>query len=215
MRIPAAAAVAALLLSSVASSAAFAAPKSSSGSMSLRSDGALVIAGRTLRCGNVRNVLDRRAPDMGIAGPGVLILNPGLLSRQSETVRLFVYSHECGHHRMGASEIKADCWAVNKGVREGWLDKAGLTAVCKSLRGASDPPHAVRCRELDRCFATAMAAREKTQPPQPAPQITANAARPLVSGPTLVREGVEGNATEPPLHGFGAGKLRSGEEGGR
>ena len=60
-----------------------------------------------------------------------------------------------------------------------------------------------------------MAAREKTQPPQPAPQITANAARPLVSGPTLVREGVEGNATQPPLHGFGAGKLRSGEEGGR
>ena len=72
---------------------------------------------------------------------------------------------------------------------------------------------AVRCRELDRCFAAAMAAREKSQPPpQSPPQITAEKP-PLVNGPTLVREGAQDNAP-PPLVGYGAGKPPAGKDGG-
>ena len=92
-------------------------PVQSASPISLQRDGAVTIAGRVLRCGSVRNVLDPRLPNLGVAAPGVLVLNPGLLNRQSEIVRLFVFHHECGHHHVGASELKADCWAVTEGVK--------------------------------------------------------------------------------------------------
>ena len=87
------------------------------------------MSGRNLRCGNNRNVLDRRLPSEGAAAPGVLVINPRLINRMPEKVRLFVFHHECGHHHIGASELRADSWAVDRGVREGWLDANGLTAL--------------------------------------------------------------------------------------
>jgi hypothetical protein len=72
--------------------------------VSLQRDGAVAMAGRSLRCGSVRNVLDSRLPNLGVAAPGVLIINPRLLRHESDTVRLFVFHHECGHHHVGASE---------------------------------------------------------------------------------------------------------------
>jgi hypothetical protein len=107
-------------------------------------------------------VLDPRLPNLGVAAPGVLVLNPGLLSRHSETVRLFVFHHECGHHHVGASELKADCWAVSEGVKQGWLDRGGLAEACRSFGNApatsTHPSGARRCANLDRCFAAAIAA---------------------------------------------------------
>jgi len=88
------------------------------------------IAGRAVRCGNVRILTDRHLPSEGAAAPGLLILNPRMLSEQPDSVRLFVFHHECGHHNVGESELAADCWAVDHGVRDGWLDAKGLDAVC-------------------------------------------------------------------------------------
>jgi hypothetical protein len=170
---------------------------------SLQRDGSLEIAGRSLRCGKVRNALDPRLPNLGISIPStrLLVINPNLLRRYPDSVRLFVFHHECGHHHVGASEFKADCWAVDRGVREGWLDKTGLAGVCRSFGNAPEtsthPSGASRCRNLDRCFATATAAvaeRERTAPssarPIVQPAATARADLPaLVSGPTLVRNG--------------------------
>jgi hypothetical protein len=124
-------------------------------------------------------------------------------------VRLFVFHHECGHHHVGGNELSADCWAVDKGVREGWLDKPGLGAVCKSFGDApatpTHPSGARRCRNIDRCFATTTAAIARAQPsqmaaaerPAAAPTtktagdvIPASTRGPrLLSGPTLVRNG--------------------------
>src|SRR5262249_23694226 len=42
----------------------------------LRRNGELLIAGRALRCGRVRNVLDPSLPNLGSAAPGVVVLNP-------------------------------------------------------------------------------------------------------------------------------------------
>src|SRR5215470_5421610 len=174
------------------------APVQSASSISLQRDGALAIAGRTLRCGSVRNVLDPHLPNLGVAAPGVLVLNPGLLNRQSEIVRLFVFHHECGHHHVGGNELKADCWAVTEGVKGGWLDRDGLTQACRSFGDApatpTHPSGARRCANLDRCFAAATAAQAKLQAAQtPRPNLmTASVARDapkLVSGPTLVRSG--------------------------
>jgi hypothetical protein len=174
-------------------------PVQSASSVSLQRDGALAIAGRALRCGGVRNVLDPHLPNLGVAAPGVLVLNPGLLSRQSEIVRLFVFHHECGHHHVGGNELKADCWAVAEGVKAGWLDRDGLAQACRSFGDApatsTHPSGARRCANLDRCFAAAVAsqAKEHAGRPTPRPDHVASAASreapKLVSGPTLVRSG--------------------------
>ena len=175
-------------------------PVQSASPISLQRDGAVTIAGRVLRCGSVRNVLDPRLPNLGVAAPGVLVLNPGLLNRQSEIVRLFVFHHECGHHHVGASELKADCWAVNEGVKAGWLDRAGLDQACRSFGNApptpTHPSGARRCANLDRCFAAASATQGKSQQARQqsttATLVTASVTRDaprLVSGPTLVRNG--------------------------
>ena len=175
-------------------------PVQSASPISLKRDGAVTIAGRVLRCGRVRNVLDPSLPNLGVAAPGLLVLNPGLLNRQSEIVRLFVYHHECGHHHVGASELQADCWAVTQGVKAGWLDRAGLGEACRSFGDApttpTHPSGAKRCANLDRCFAAASAAKARQllaahRSTTPA-LVTASLARPmpkLVSGPTLVRSG--------------------------
>jgi hypothetical protein len=161
--------------------------------VSLQSDGTLQIDGRTLKCGNVRNALDRRLPNLGISIPAnrLLVINPMLLARESKTVRLFVFNHECGHHHVGASELNADCWAVRRGVEEGWLDKVGLGEVCQSFRGApATPTHPSgprRCSNLDRCFAVAEA--EKTTAARQRTAAAADTAPRLVSGPRLVRVG--------------------------
>lgn len=130
-------------------------------SVALRADGSLDISGRSLRCGAVRNALDSNLPNLGISVPasGLLVINPKLLARHPQTVRLFVFHHECGHHHVGASEMEADCWAVRSGVRGKWLGKSGLAQVCRSFGGIpatpTHPSAAERCRNLDRCFAVA------------------------------------------------------------
>jgi hypothetical protein len=127
----------------------------------LQRDGALAIAGRSLKCGTVRNVLDPRLPNLGLAARGVVVFNPRLLGRHSDTVRLFVFHHECGHHHVGGSETGADCWAVKQGVQNGWLDRQGIGEVCRSFGNVpqtpTHPSGASRCASLRACFATATA----------------------------------------------------------
>ena len=114
--------------------------------ISTRKDGSIEIAGRAVQCGTVRAKLDPRLPGLGAAAPAMhlLILNPRGLQRQPDNVRLFVYHHECGHHNVGTSELQADCWAVNRGVRDGWLDAAGLKQVCTSFGGMPETRLVVR-----------------------------------------------------------------------
>ncbi len=162
-------------------------------------DGTVEIAGRKLQCGNVRSTLDRRLPNLGISIPDIrlLVLNPVLLQRFPQVVRLFVYNHECGHHHVGASELRADCWAVGQGVREGWLDKQGLAQVCRSFGNApktpTHPSGAVRCRNLERCFASATSTFAQAShgvSPGVGPGATPVSDGPrLVAGPKLLREG--------------------------
>lgn len=125
----------------------------------LRQDGALLIAGRSLRCGRVRNVLDPGLDNLGLAARGVVVFNPHLLRQHADAVRLFVFHHECGHHHVGSSEIGADCWAVKRGVAEGWLDQQGMEQVCRSFGNdpatSTHPSGARRCASLRQCYAHA------------------------------------------------------------
>jgi hypothetical protein len=173
-------------------------PSSPANAQSPKRDVAVEISGRAVSCGNVRVILDRRIPSEGAAAPGVLILNPRLLNEQPEIVRLFVFYHECGHHNVGDSELKADCWAIERGVRDGWLDKKGIKEVCQSFDGMpatqTHPSAKRRCGNLDQCFATSLAALAPASSAGAvaAPAAGRQAAHPpkLVSGPTLVGTGL-------------------------
>jgi hypothetical protein len=126
-------------------------------------DGSTTIGGRSVRCDNVRTRLDPKLQNLGAAAPDakLLLLNPTLLRRLAPAVQLFVFNHECGHHRVGSSELGADCWAVGRGVREGWLNAQGIGQVCKSFGDAPETPThpsgRKRCANLDRCFAVTVA----------------------------------------------------------
>ena len=133
----------------------------------------VTLAGRKVSCGKADIYVDRDLPSEGGAGDTVLILNPDMMNQQPPTVRLFVFTHECGHISVGDSELDADCFAVNRGVRERWLDRKGLTEVCDSFEGAPEtdthPSAKRRCANLDRCFAKAMAEQTPIAPtPVPA-----------------------------------------------
>jgi hypothetical protein len=192
--------------------------------MSVKRDGSLEIGANNVSCGPIRIMLPRRLPDMGIAGPGFIALNPRLLSSYPEIVRLFVFYHECGHHHVGGDELGADCWAVGHGVREGWLDRDGLGQVCQVFgndpQTASHPSGRRRCKNLDRCFASAL--NELPKPQQgPANEKASATARAgdgtprLLSPPTLVRTGIVRSAEPKPAteestrHGFHASRPAS------
>jgi|GEM_PF-1306673 len=172
--------------------------------------GSVELAGHTVRCSGVRIVSDRRLPSEGAAAPGVLILNPRMLNEQPPTVRLFVFHHECGHHNVGDSELRADCWAVEQGVRAGWLDARGVKQVCLSFEDAPEtathPSGRRRCLNLDRCFASAQAALARAQPAAHAARAAASGSPAgqvsdtprLVNGPTLLATGTHAySGTEP------------------
>ena len=139
----------------------------------------VTLGGHKLQCNNAQIMVDRTLPSEGGAGDDFVILNPDMLKNQPETVRIFVFKHECGHLTVGDSELKADCFAVQQGVREHWLDRKGLDQVCQSFDGAPEtdthPSAARRCRNLDQCYTAALAAQPAGDPatatavPAPAP----------------------------------------------
>jgi hypothetical protein len=135
----------------------------------MQPDGTLQIAGRTVQCGSIRNVLDPRLPTLGMASRrrNELILNPSRLNRYSSTVGLFVFHHECGHHHVGSDELAADCWALKRGLRDGWFDMRHIGLICRSFGNAPEtdthPAAEERCASLHRCFTAATGSKREAQ----------------------------------------------------
>ena len=59
--------------------------------------GALKIDGKSVNCGKRPTVLNPNFDSWGGAFPGFLILNNKKISGLSTQVKLYIYSHECGH----------------------------------------------------------------------------------------------------------------------
>ena len=101
-------------------------------------------------------LLDSTLDDYGAAYPGFLIMNPRLLAKVSMPVKLWIYSHECGHQFRGPDEETADCFAVQRGRRQGWLTPDGLEEVCKFISPAKgDSMHVSgshRCEYMRKCY---------------------------------------------------------------
>jgi hypothetical protein len=118
--------------------------------------GQLKIDAYRMSCGHRPTVLDNQLDDYGAAYPGFLILNPKLMSRISTPVKLWIYAHECGHQFRGPDEETADCFAVQRGRRQGWLTPDGLEEVCKFIAPAKGSSMHLsgshRCEYMRKCY---------------------------------------------------------------
>lgn len=132
--------------------------------------GSLVVAGRTLTCGDTPTMI-RDIPGYAVSS-NVIVLNLRALNALPRTVRWLVYYHECGHIHVGASEVEADCWAVKRARREGWLTASGLGQVCATFNqvghGAAHPAPEQRCALMRQCYlggdGRSAAGRKRTRP---------------------------------------------------
>jgi hypothetical protein len=82
--------------------------------------------------------------------PLIPVFNPKL------QVKLWIYSHECGHQFRGPDEETADCFGVQRG-RQKWLTPKGLEDICRFISPAKgDSMHfqdPERCEAMRRCYA--------------------------------------------------------------
>lgn len=119
--------------------------------------GRLVIDGTRLVCGKRSTLFDPNLDDFGGAFNGFIILNPRLLKRLQKQVKLWIYSHECAHQFQGPDEASADCFAIKRGVRRGWLKADGMKQICKFIWSAPasnmHPAGPDRCSKMKKCFA--------------------------------------------------------------
>jgi len=118
--------------------------------------GELKLDNKRVICGRRPTVLDNQLDDYGAAYPGFLILNPKLLAKVSTPVKLWIHAHECGHQFRGPDEETADCFAVQRGRRQGWLTPEGLEEVCRFISPAKgDSMHfsgSHRCEVMRKCY---------------------------------------------------------------
>ena len=122
----------------------------------LVAQGALKLDGKAANCGKRPTVLNPNFDSWGGAFPGFLILNTKKISGLSTQVKLYVYSHECGHQFEGADESKADLFAIRRGVKWGWLDAQGMEDICtfiSQLKGDGvHPPGPQRCETMRKYY---------------------------------------------------------------
>jgi hypothetical protein len=118
--------------------------------------GKLVLDGHRMSCGNWAMILDPNLNDYAASYPQFIILNIAYVAKVPTAVKLWIFSHECGHLFGGPDENKADCFAVRRGRAAGWLDAAGLEQVCSFISAARpDATHVSgtnRCNLMRECF---------------------------------------------------------------
>ena len=116
--------------------------------------GRLVVAGRRLSCGATATLL-RDFEGFAVSST-VIMLNMQALQDLPRPVQWLIYYHECGHILFGPSETAADCYALRRARREGWLNKAALDDICAVFNiaghGPLHPDPEARCEQLRQCF---------------------------------------------------------------
>jgi hypothetical protein len=117
--------------------------------------GRLVIAGRRLSCGATATLV-RDFEGFAVSST-VIMLNMQAMKDLPRPVQWLIYYHECGHILYGPSETAADCYAVRRARREGWLNQQALDDICAVFNiaghGPLHPDPEARCNQLRQCFA--------------------------------------------------------------
>jgi hypothetical protein len=116
--------------------------------------GRLVVAGRRLSCG-MTSTLVRDFEGFAVSST-VIMLNMTAIKELPRQVQWLIYYHECGHILYGPGETAADCYAMRRARREGWLTKQGLEEICATFNiaghGPVHPDPEERCNQLRQCF---------------------------------------------------------------
>ena len=132
--------------------------------------GRLVLDGQRTSCGHWATVLDPNLEDYAKSYPQFVILNMPALAKVPTVVKLWIFSHECGHLFGGPDENKADCFGVQRGRAAGWLDGAGMEQVCAFIYvarpDATHPSGPERCRLMRACYEAAPPLQRGPKPPQ-------------------------------------------------
>jgi hypothetical protein len=117
--------------------------------------GRLVIGGRRLSCGATATLI-RDFEGFAVSST-VIMLNLQALKDLPRPVQWLIYYHECGHILYGPGETAADCYAVRRARREGWLNTQTLDDICATFNiaghGPVHPDPKARCDQLRQCFA--------------------------------------------------------------
>jgi len=126
--------------------------------------GQLSFDGHDFTCGRFPTLMDATLDDYGAAYFGFIMLNPDRFVKMPLTLKRYAYAHECGHQYVGYNEADADCYAVRRGLRKGWLDDAAMNEICGFIgRSKGDDAHALgtrRCDLMRRCIAQNRPGRE-------------------------------------------------------
>jgi hypothetical protein len=126
--------------------------------------GRLVVAGRRLSCGQTATLI-RDFEGFAVSST-VIMLNMQALKDLPRRVQWLIYYHECGHILHGPSETAADCYAVRRARREGWLTRQALDEICATFNiaghGPVHPDPEARCTQLHQCFTSKAALEAET-----------------------------------------------------
>jgi hypothetical protein len=118
--------------------------------------GKLELDGRRMTCANHPTVLDSNLNDYSAAYRRFGILNPRLLARVKPVLKFWAFGMACGLQMRGPDYIAADCFAVEMGIKEGWLTPEGLDDICAFMepaRGDKDHlPGPQRCERMRKCY---------------------------------------------------------------
>lgn len=136
--------------------------------------GRLALDGHWISCGHWATVLDRNIDDYAKSYPQIVIPNMPYLAKGPTAVKLWIYSHECGHLFGRHGESEADCFAVRRGRADGWLDAKGLQQVCVFIdaarRDAARVSSSERCALMRACYQSAVPKSETRPAPSPLPK---------------------------------------------
>jgi hypothetical protein len=134
--------------------------------------GRLVLDGHRVSCGQWPTVLDPNLNDYAASTyPQFIILNMRYVGKVPTAVKLWIYSHECGHKLGASDENKADCFAIRRGRSAGWLTSRGLDQVCSFISaGRPDRWHPAgpeRCALMRECYKQATPTPQMNSAPLP------------------------------------------------
>lgn len=119
--------------------------------------GKFEVDGRTVACGSRSTVLDSHLQDITAAYPQFAIVNPERFAKLSPTLKLWSFSVACGFALLGPDPKRADCYAIRRGKKEGWLLEQGVEQICTYIlpttgRRHNQVPGPERCERMRQCY---------------------------------------------------------------
>ena|SRR6478672_12029335 len=119
--------------------------------------GKFEIDGRSIACEARSTVLDTHLNDATGAYRQFIMVNPDRLMKLPTTLRLWAFGVACGFALLGNNQASADCYAIKRGRKEGWLTDEEVDRICAfvrpSLRGPfNEVPGPQRCQRIRNCY---------------------------------------------------------------